>query len=106
MSASNKDKRWSRIIAHVDMDAFFASIEQMYNPELKNKPIGIINSAKGTTIITSSYEARKFGVKTGMHLKLAKRLCPDFIPVISRPHLYADISTAMLEALNTITPDM
>ena len=62
-------KYWDRIIAHIDFDAFFASIEQRDNPELQGRPIGIINGQSGTTLITCSYEARAFGIKTGMHCK-------------------------------------
>jgi DNA polymerase-4 len=99
-------KRWNRIIAHVDMDAFFASIEQKDQPDYRNKPIGIINNESGTTIITASYEARAFGIKTGMHIKRALALCPNFIAVVSRPHRYAEMSTRFLLALQDITPDI
>ena len=67
-------KNWPRVIALADMDAFFASIEQARNPNLIGKPVGITNGIKGTCIITCSYEARAYGVHTGMHIKYAKKL--------------------------------
>lgn len=97
---------WPRAIILVDMNAFFASVEQRDHPELQGRPIGITNGVTGTCIITSSYEARAYGIKTGMHVKEAKRLCPDFIQIPARPQRYAQVSTAIMDALTTITPDM
>ncbi len=97
---------WPRAIILVDMNAFFASVEQRDYPELQGRPIGITNGLTGTCIITSSYEARAYGIKTGMRVREAKQLCPDFIQIPARPHRYAQVSTAIMEALTTITPDM
>ncbi|MFG6685164.1 DNA polymerase IV [Mariniflexile sp. HNIBRBA6329] len=81
-----------RKIIHVDMDAFYASVEQMDNPELKGKPIAVGGSEKRGVISAASYEARKFGVKSAMAGNLAVKLCPELIFV--RPHFerYAEIS--------------
>ncbi|MCX8069510.1 MAG: hypothetical protein N2738_03295 [Thermodesulfovibrionales bacterium] len=68
-----------KIILCVDMDAFFASVEQQSNPKLRGKPIAVIGSGTRTVITTRSYEARKFGVKTGMNLYEARKLCPHLI---------------------------
>lgn len=97
---------WKRAIVHVDMNAFFASIEQLDFPELKGQPIGVINGESGTCIITCSYEARSYGIKTGMRLKEAKLLCPHFIACPARPYRYAALSSNIMEALKTITPDI
>ncbi len=99
-------KNWPRIIALVDMNAFFASIEQARNPNLIGKPIGITNGIKGSCIITSSYEARAYGVRTGMRVKEAKKLCPSFLRIPSNPILYAKISTNIMNSLREITPDI
>jgi len=72
----------SKIIMCVDMDAFFASVEQQSNPHLRGKPIAVIGSNGRTVITTSSYEARQFGVKTGMNTYEAKKLCPHLIFVV------------------------
>ena len=64
------------------MDAFFASVEQQSNPKLRGKPIAVIGSGGRTVITTRSYEARKYGVKTGMNLYEAKKLCPPLIFMI------------------------
>lgn len=97
---------WSRAIILVDMNAFFASVEQLDFPELNGKPIAVTNGNKGTCIITCSYEARSFGIKTGMRLYHAKALCPHLIQRSSRPQRYAQISNAIMRALYDITPDL
>ena len=97
---------WPRAIIHIDMNAFFASIEQLDRPELRGRPIGVTNGKVGTCIITSSYEARAQGIKTGMRVKEALRLCPEFIQVPARPERYVVVSTAIMNALNSVTPDL
>lgn len=99
-------RHWERAIILVDMNAFFASIEQLDHPELRGRPIGVTNGVAGTCIITSSYEARAYGIKTGMRIREAHRLCPGFIQVPSRPERYVRVSTAIMEALTLITPDV
>ena len=80
-----------RKIIHVDMDAFYASVEQMDNPDLIGKPIAVGGGKRGV-ISAASYEARKFGVKSAMAGNMAIKLCPDLIFV--RPHFerYTEIS--------------
>ena len=97
---------WSRMIALVDMNSFFASIEQLDQPELFGRPIAVTNGYQGTCIITCSYEARYWGIKTGMRLKQAKKLCPELIQRPSRPKRYAEISTRIMHGLKNITPDV
>ncbi|WP_273150770.1 DNA polymerase Y family protein [Methylophaga thiooxydans] len=104
MSESGLHEEWSRMIALVDMNCFFAQIEQQDYPFWRNRPLGVTNGKLGSTIITASYEARSYGVKTGMRLKEARQLCPDIIQAPSRPNRYAAVSTAIMESLYGITP--
>lgn len=97
---------WHRMIALMDMNAFFASVEQLDAPELRGQPIAVTNGHLGSTIITSSYEARRFGIKTGMRLREARRLCPHLIQRPSRPGRFVQVSKAIMTALEDITPDI
>ena len=97
---------WSRCIILVDMNAYFCSVEQIDHPELQGKPIGITNGKQGTCIITCSYEARAYGIKTGMRIKEARRHYPDFIQIPARPERYAEVSSNIMDALLGISPDL
>lgn len=79
-------------IIHIDMDAFYASVEQMDNPELRGKPIAVGGSEKRGVVSAASYEARKFGVKSAMAGSLAAKLCKDLIFVKVRFDRYIEIS--------------
>jgi DNA polymerase-4 len=81
-----------RKIIHVDMDAFYASVEQMDNPELKGKPLAVGGGGKRGVISAASYEARKYGVKSAMTGTIAMKLCPHLIFVHPRFERYAEIS--------------
>lgn len=96
----------SKIIACVDMDAFFASVEQSSRPYLKGKPIAVIGSAKRTVITTSSYEARKYGVKTGMNIYEGKRVCPKLIFVVGDNQKYAYTCRELERIYLSFTPDV
>ena len=81
-----------RKIIHIDMDAFYASVEQLDHPELKGKPIAVGGSEKRGVVSAASYEARKFGVRSAMSGVQAKRLCPELIFVKLRFDRYREIS--------------
>jgi len=81
-----------RKIIHVDMDAFYASVEQLDNPNLKGKPIAVGGGGKRGVISAASYEARKFGVKSAMAGALAKKLCHELIFVRPNFERYTEIS--------------
>ncbi|HKI87443.1 MAG TPA: DNA polymerase IV [Draconibacterium sp.] len=81
-----------RKIIHVDMDAFYASVEQLDNPNLKGKPVAVGGSGERGVVAAASYEARKFGVRSALSSKVAKRKCPDLIFVKPRFTRYKEIS--------------
>jgi len=87
-----EENRPLRKIIHVDMDAFYASVEQLDNPELRNKPIAVGGSEERGVVAAASYEARKFGVRSAMSSIIAKRNCPDLIFVKPRFERYKEIS--------------
>ncbi|MCB2197189.1 MAG: DNA polymerase IV [Bacteroidetes bacterium] len=84
-------------IIHIDMDAFYASVEQMDNPELRNKPVAVGGGSERGVVAAASYEARKFGVKSAMSGIIAKRLCPDLIFVKPRFERYKELSYRIRE---------
>ncbi|MEX0361547.1 MAG: DNA polymerase IV [Allomuricauda sp.] len=86
-----------RKIIHVDMDAFYASVEQHDNPELQGKPIAVGGGSKRGVVSAASYEARKFGVRSAMAGYIAKRNCPDLIFVRPRFDRYKEVSHQIRE---------
>lgn len=93
-----------RVCMHIDMNAFFASVEQQANPELQGKPIAVVGGGGRTVITTSSYEARGFGVKTGMAKWEALRACPQLIIVIGDNKKYTYTSSRIMEMMKEYTP--
>src|SRR5438093_565624 len=94
----------SRKIIHIDMDAFYASVEQRDNPELRGKPVAVGGSRERGVVAAASYEARKFGVHSAMPSVTAKRKCPDLIFVLPRFEIYKAISLQIREVLAEYTP--
>jgi DNA polymerase-4 len=94
-----------RKIIHIDMDAFYASIEQRDNPEYRGKPIAVGGSpeGRGGVVATASYEARKFGVRSAMASKKAKQLCKDLIFVRPRFDVYKQVSVHIREIFQRYT---
>ncbi|MFV2003790.1 MAG: DNA polymerase IV, partial [Gammaproteobacteria bacterium] len=97
---------WQRAIALIDMNAFFASVEQRDFPSLLGQPVAITNGMRGSCIITSSYEARAFGIRTGMRVREALGLCPHLIQRAARPKVYAKISRNIMHSLVNVCPDI
>lgn len=86
------------------MDAFFASVEQRDNPELKGKPIAVGGSRQRGVVAAASYEARKFGVKSAMSSQKAAMLCPEIIFVKSRFEVYKEVSSIIRSIFKKYTP--
>ena len=93
----------SRKIIHIDMDAFYASVEQRDNPELRGKPVAVGGSRERGVVAAASYEARKFGVHSAMPSITAKRKCPDLIFVNPRFDAYKAISLQIREVFAEYT---
>jgi DNA polymerase IV len=94
----------SRKIIHIDMDAFYASVEQRDNPELRGKPVAVGGSRERGVVAAASYEARKFGVHSAMPSITAKRKCPELIFVKPRFDAYKAISLQIREIFAAYTP--
>jgi len=91
-------------ILHVDMDAFFASVEQRDNPELHGKPVIVGGISERGVVSTCSYEARKFGVHSAMPIFMAREKCPNGIYVSGRYGRYTKTSQDIFKILNEVTP--
>ncbi len=97
----------AKVIFHVDLDAFFAAVEQLDNPSLKGKPVvvGALPGHRGV-VSTCSYEARAFGVRSAMPISEAYKRCPQAVFLIPRPWRYAEKSSEVMKIFGEFTPDL
>jgi DNA polymerase-4 len=93
-----------RIVLHIDMDAFYASVEQRDHPELRGKPVIVGGSSNRGVVSAASYEARKFGVRSAMPIFQAKKKCPQGIFVPVRMHRYKEMSDRVMSILEKYSP--
>lgn len=94
-----------RLICHVDMDAFFVSVEELFDPSLKGKPVVVGGKANQRGVVAAaSYEARKYGVHSAMPLRTAGRLCPHALFVEGHPERYRECSKKVFAVLNRFSP--
>ena len=93
-----------RYIIHADMDAFFASVEKLDNPDLEGKPVIVGGLGRRGVVATASYEARKYGLKSAMPISKARKLCPDGIYLSPRFQQYQKISRKIREIFLSYTP--
>lgn len=94
------------MIACLDMDAFFASVEEASNPKLRGKPIAVIGAKERTVVTTCSYAARRLGIKTGMSKFEALKVFPKLILVIGNNRKYTYVSKEIMKYLATIAPEV
>jgi DNA polymerase-4 len=94
----------SRAILHVDMDAFYASVEQRDRPELRGQSVIVGGNRMRGVVLTASYEARKFGVRSAMPISEARRLCPNGVYVAPRMAAYKEASAQVFAILRRFTP--
>ena len=95
----------SRWILHADLDAFYASVEQLDNPELRGKPVVVGGPPEARAVVTTaSYEARKFGVRSAMPMSRALRLCPQAVRISPRFDRYGEVSQQVMAVFRALTP--
>ena len=91
-------------VLHADLDAFYASVEQLFDPALRRRPVAVGGSASGGVVLAASYEAKRFGVSGGMPGWRAARLCPDLVFVRGHFGEYQRIADAVMAVLGDVTP--
>ncbi len=97
---------WERIVAHADMDAFYAAVEQLDDPALRGRPILVGLKSRRSVVLTASYEARPFDVGSAMPMAQAVRLCPDAIIVPPRFDRYEEVSVSIMKVFSDFSPDV
>ncbi len=104
MNPAPANAKWERVIAHADMDAFYASVEVLDNPALRGLPVIVGGRSNRGVVTSASYEARKFGVRSAMPTVQARKLCPDGVFVPGRMHRYVEISRAVRIVFESFSP--
>jgi DNA polymerase-4 len=102
--AHRHDRPWTRAILHVDMDAFYASVEVRDHPEYAGKPLIVGGGGRRGVVSAASYEARRFGVKSAMPTAVALRLCPQLINLPVRMSRYAEVSKQVMAIFGRFSP--
>ena len=89
----------------VDMNSYFASVEQQFRPELRGRPVAVVPvMADNTCAIAASYEAKRYGIRTGTKVFEARRLCPELRTVEARPPLYVQVHEEIVAAVDSVLP--
>lgn len=101
-----KNQDFSPKILHLDMDSYFASVEQQANPQLAHRPIGIIKALGRGCVIAASREAKKFGIKTGTTTWEARRLCPQIVFVVADFDKYLSTTKKFIQICSRFSPEL
>ena len=97
---------WPRVIAHADMDAFYAAIEQLDDPALQGRPVLVGPPSSRGVVLTASYEARPYGVGSAMPMAQARRKCPHAVIVPPRFDRYQQVSAAIMSVFDDFSPEV
>src|SRR4249920_327097 len=100
------ERLWPRIIAHADMDAFYAAIEQLDDPSLRGQPLLVGPPSARGVVLTASYEARPYGVGSAMPMATARRMCPSAVIVPPRFDRYQEVSAKIMSVFANFSPDV
>src|SRR3970040_1379419 len=100
------ERVWPRIVAHADMDAFYAAIEPLDDASLRCRPVLVgAPSARGV-VLTASYEARPYGVGSAMPMAQARRMCPDAVIIPPRFDRYQEVSATIMKVFSDFSPEV
>src|SRR3954463_6221421 len=91
-------------VLHVDMDAFYASVELLARPELRGKPVIVGGGGSRGGVLSATYEARAYGGDSAMPMMRARRLCPEAVVINPTPGVYAEASENVMEVFRSVTP--
>ena len=100
------ERTWARIVAHADMDAFYAAIEQLDDPALQGRPVLVGPRSDRGVVLTASYEARPYGVGSAMPMAKARRMCPSAIIIPPRFDRYQEVSETIMKVFSNFSPDV
>jgi DNA polymerase-4 len=103
---SRPHEAWPRIVAHADMDAFYAAVEQLDDPRLRGRPILVGSPSRRGVVLTASYEARPFGVGSAMPMAQARRLCPHALVIPPRFDRYRQVSATIMRVFASFSPEV
>jgi DNA polymerase IV len=100
------ERVWPRIIAHADMDAFYAAVEQLDDPSLRGRPLLVGPPSARGVVLTASYEARPYGVGSAMPMAKARRMCPNAVIIPPRFDRYQEVSATIMKVFSDFSPDV
>ncbi|MGH6803670.1 MAG: DNA polymerase IV [Methyloceanibacter sp.] len=100
------EKVWPRVVAHADMDAFYAAIEQLDDPALRGRPVLVGPPSGRGVVLTASYEARPYGVGSAMPMAQARRLCPSAVVIPPRFDRYQEVSKTIMRVFSNFSPEV